>query len=122
LSAIGVALRGERTAKIASETRTAGLEIIGAKGATYYGIAAALVRIVRAILRDEDTILTVSSLVLESMQLGEVSLSLPAIIHRNGVARLLSIPLNSGERKSLESSAEILKQYIAALGTEATVV
>jgi len=108
--------------KIASETRTAGIEIIGAKGATYFGIGAALVRIVRAILRDEDAVLTVSSLVPESMQLGEVSLSLPAILNRNGVARVLSVPLNSSERKSLESSAAILKQYIAGLGAEATAV
>jgi L-lactate dehydrogenase len=97
--------------------------IIGAKGATYYGIGAALVRIVRAILRDEDAVLTVSSLVPQSMQLGEVSLSLPAIINRDGVARVLPIPLNSNERKSLLSSAEILKQYVARLdGAEATVV
>ena len=48
-------------ASIASKTRTAGGEIIEAKGATYYGIGAALVRIIRAILRDERAILTVSS-------------------------------------------------------------
>ena len=65
--------------KVAGETRTAGIEIIGAKGATYYGIGAALVCIVRAILRDEDAVLTVSSLVPESMQFGEVCLSLPAL-------------------------------------------
>ena len=101
--------------RIASETRTAGIEFIGAKGATYFGIGAALVRIVRAILRDEDAVLTVSSLVPQFMQLGEVSLSLPAIINRGRVARVLPIPLNSNERKSLLSSAEILKQYIARL-------
>jgi malate/lactate dehydrogenase len=48
---------------IASDTRTSGVDIIDAKGATYYGIGAALLRIIRAILRDEDAILTVSSLV-----------------------------------------------------------
>jgi len=42
--------------RIADETRTAGLEIIGAKGATYFGIGAALPRIVRAILRDENAV------------------------------------------------------------------
>jgi len=57
--------------RIAIETRTAGSDIIGAKGATYYGIGAALVRITRAILRDERAILTVSSRVAESMQLGK---------------------------------------------------
>jgi len=59
--------------KIATETRAAGLEIITAKGATYFGI-------VCAILRDEHAVLAVSSLVPESMGLGEVSLPLPSII------------------------------------------
>jgi L-lactate dehydrogenase len=66
--------------KIATETRAAGLEIITAKGATYFGIGAALARIVCTILRDEHAVLAVSSLVPESMGLGEVSLSLPSII------------------------------------------
>ncbi len=100
---------------IASRTRTAGFEIVGAKGATYFGIAAALVRIVRVILHDEHAVLTVSSLVPEFMQLGEVSLSLPAIINRDGVARVLSVPLNESERKALEASAETLKHSIASL-------
>jgi malate/lactate dehydrogenase len=47
------------------------------------------------------------------MQLGEVSLSLPAIINRDGVARVLSIPLSRSERHALEVSAEILKEHIA---------
>lgn len=108
--------------RIARETRGAGLEIVGAKGATYYGISAALVRIVRAILRDESAVLTVSSLVPESMQLGEVSLSLPAIINRDGVARVLPIPFNAFERRALEASAAILKRYIARLDPISTTV
>ena len=111
----GLSYEENALAKIARETRTAGLEIIGAKGATYYGISAALVRIVRAILRDENSILTVSSLVPETMGLGEVALSLPAVINRDGIARVIAVPLNANERKSLESSAEILKHHIAAL-------
>jgi L-lactate dehydrogenase len=101
---------------VANEARATGLEVVNAKGATYYGIGAALVRIVSAILRDEHAVLTVSSLAPESMALGgEVFLSLPAIINRDGVARVLSIPLNASERQSLEASADTLKQYIARL-------
>ena len=103
--------------KIANDTRATGLEIIRAKGATYYGIGMALARITGAILRDEHAVLTVSSLVPESMGLGEVSLSLPTIITRDGVARVVSIPLDASERHALEASAETLKQYIAALKT-----
>jgi L-lactate dehydrogenase len=101
--------------RIADETRTAGLEIIGAKGATYFGIGAALARIVRAILRDENAVLTVSSVVPESMDLGEVSLSLPSVINRDGVVRVLPIQLSPSERRALEASAKVLKEYIAVL-------
>ena len=107
--------------KIANDTRATGLEIIRAKGATYYGIGTALARITGAILRDEHAVLTVSSLVPESTELGDVSLSLPTIITRDGVARVVSIPLDASERQALEVSAETLKQHIAALKTsEAT--
>jgi L-lactate dehydrogenase len=112
---LGLPYEENALARIASETRSAGIEIIGAKGATYYGIGTALVRIVRTILRDESSVLTVSSLVPESMQLGDVSLSLPTIINRDGVARVLTIPLSPTERRALEDSAEILKEHIAVL-------
>jgi L-lactate dehydrogenase len=102
-------------ASIASKTRTAGGEIINSKGATYYGIGAALVRIIRAILRDERAILTVSSRVAESMQLGEVALSLPSIVDRQGIARVLPAALNRLERMALESSAAVVRGHIASL-------
>ena len=85
------------------------------KGRHILRVGAALVRIVGAILRNEHAVLTVSSLAPESMHLGEASLSLPAIINRDGVARVLSVSLDAAERKALEASAEILKRYIAIL-------
>jgi len=102
-------------AKIADQTRTAGGDIIGAKGATYYGIASALIRIIRAILRDERAILTVSSRVPDSMHLGDVSLSLPSIVERRGIARVLSVALNDPERSALEASAEVVRRNVASL-------
>lgn len=101
--------------RIAEETRAAGLEIIATKGATYYGIAAALARIVSAILRDENAVMTVSSLVPASMGLGDVSLSLPSIINRDGVSRVLPIALSASETQDLKASAEILKKHIATV-------
>jgi L-lactate dehydrogenase len=101
--------------RIANQTRTAGFEILQAKGATYYGIGAALVRIVRAIVCDENAILTVSCLVPEALQLGKVALSLPAVLNRDGVARVVSISLSPSEREALEASAETLKLHIASV-------
>jgi L-lactate dehydrogenase len=100
---------------IANEARATGVEIQRAKGATYYGIATALVRIVGSILRDEHAVFTVSSLAPASMTLGEVSLSLPTVINRDGVARVLSIPLSEAEDRALRQSAEALKRHIAIL-------
>jgi L-lactate dehydrogenase len=113
---LGLPYEEDALEKISGATRGAGREIIGAKGATYFGIGAAMARIVRAILRDERSILTVSSRVPESMQLGDVSLSLPAIVSRDGIARVLEIPLNVSEQKSLQASAEVLRGHIASLG------
>jgi L-lactate dehydrogenase len=104
--------------EIARETRTAGATIIRAKGATYYGIGAALVRIVRAILRDEHAVFTVSSVVPEWLHLGSVALSLPTIINRDGIDRVLSIPLSTSEERALLSSAETLKGYIRDLNEQ----
>jgi L-lactate dehydrogenase len=112
---LGVPYEENALAKIATATRRAGLEIVDAKGATYYGIGAAMTRIVRAILRDEHAVLTVSSLAPKSMHLGDVSLSLPAVVSREGISRVLEIPLNDSERAALETSAETLKRYIASL-------
>lgn len=112
---LGMPYEEDALSKIASETRTAGIDIIGAKGATYYGIGAALVRMVRAILRNEHAVLTVSSIVPEYIGLGLVALSLPAIIGRDGIVRVLDTPLNDSERQALEASAETLKSHISSL-------
>jgi L-lactate dehydrogenase len=112
---LGLPYEPDALAHIASETRAAGYKIQGAKGATYFGIGSALVRIIRAILRDEHAILTVSGRVPESMELGDVCLSLPSIVSRGGNARVLPVSLDSAERKALEASAEVIKKNVAAL-------
>jgi len=116
---LGLPYEGNTVGRIARETRAAGLQIIGAKGATYYGIGAVLVRSVRAILRDENSIFTVSGLVPESMQLGQVScLFRPS---STGMESLPSTPLNASERQALEASAEILKGRIALLDSSVSI-
>ena len=98
---------------IAKETRTAGYDIQQAKGATYYGVATALTRIVRAVLKNENYVLCVSRLVPPDFGLGEVCLSLPAPLGVHGAGRPLNITLRAGERAALQHSAERLKQYIS---------
>lgn len=100
---------------IANETRNGGLQIIQSKGATQYGISAVLTRIVSAILRDEHAVLTVSNLAPAQMNVGEVFLSLPAIITRDGVDRVLPVQLNDEESGALKKSAHILRRHLQML-------
>ena len=97
------------------EVRTSAYRIIEAKGATYYAIAVAVRRIVEALVRDEDTILPVSSLANGAYGLYDVCLSLPCILGRRGIRQVLEIPLNQEEEQKLRQSADTLKAVIAGL-------
>lgn len=101
--------------EIASETRRAAYEIISRKGATYYAIAAGLVRIIEAIVRDENSVLTVSSLVQDFPGLEDVCFSLPSILNRQGVSATLKVPLSANETNSLNRSAQVIRSAIDIL-------
>ena len=105
----------EALRRIVDCTRHGGRDILRAKGATNYGISAALTRIATAILRDEHAVLTVSAVVAEATNFGQVSLSVPAVIGREGVQRILPIRLSEQEDRALRRSADILKGHIATL-------
>jgi L-lactate dehydrogenase len=98
------------------KTRDAAYHIIERKGATYYAVASGLLRIVEAIVRDQSTVLSASSLLSGQYGLSNVCLSLPTVINRRGVARVLQLDLDAGELEKLTQSAEILSASIAELG------
>lgn len=89
----------------------AAYEIIEKKKATYYGIGMALNRLVRAILDDENSILTVSTY-LENGQYGQddIYIGVPAIINKNGVRELLELGLNEEEQAKLDNSCKLIKE------------
>jgi L-lactate dehydrogenase len=97
------------------QTRDAGAAVIQRKGATYYGIAASLVQIVAAIVRDQNTVLSVSSLVRDYYGISDVCLSLPTVLNRAGVKEVLPLQLSADEIRRLQHSAEVLRSNIAAL-------
>lgn len=101
--------------RLFEQTRDAAYHIIERKGATYYAVAAGLMRIVEAILRDQRTVLSVSSLIDGYYGLGEVCLSLPTVVGRGGVEQVLRLELAPEERAGLERSAEVLRRASAAL-------
>jgi L-lactate dehydrogenase len=100
---------------IFSQTRNAAYQIIERKGATYYAVAAGLIRIVEAILRDQRTVLSVSSLVQDYYGISDVYLSMPTIVSGNGVDRLLRLALSDDEVNGLRRSADILKSTTSQL-------
>jgi L-lactate dehydrogenase len=101
--------------EIFKQTRDAAYHIIERKGATYYAVAAGLMRIVEAILRDQHTVLSVSSLVSDYYGISDVCLSLPTIVNREGIEKVLHLDLDEQEQHQLKHSAEVLKQNLSSL-------
>ena len=113
--ASGVPHDEKKMEEIFTQTRDAAYAIIQRKGATYYAVAAGLMRIVEAILRNQHTILSVSSAMTGAYGISDVCLSLPTIVNRNGVDRVLHLELSPSEKAGLRHSAEVLKRTIASL-------
>lgn len=93
---------------IADRVKNAAYEIIKAKKATYYGIGMATVRICRAVLNSENSILTVSAPPRGEYGIGDVYLGLPSIVGGNGLKSVIELPLTRSEIGKLRSSAEYL--------------
>ena len=94
--------------EIENEVRNAAYEIINKKGATYYGIGMALVRITNAILGNENTILSLSVY----DEKNDCYVGLPAIVNKNGADRLIKLKLTTEEEEKLKKSIEIIKNSI----------
>lgn len=97
--------------KIHKNVVNAAYEIIERKKATYYGIGMSLNRLVRAILDDENSVLTVSTY-LENGKYGQddVYIGVPAIINENGVRELLELDLSKEEQEKLNNSCNLIKK------------
>ena len=102
--------------EITRMVREATYEVIARKGATFYAIGLAVKRICESILRDENSILTVSGLVNGPYGIKDTCLSLPGVINRSGLVRVLDIPLTPSEEESLRHSAEVLQKIQQEMG------
>jgi L-lactate dehydrogenase len=96
-------------AEIFRNVRDAAAQVIAAKGATNWAVGLAVVRILEAILRDEQSVLTVSSLLEDYYGISDVCISVPCLIGRQGVGSALPLPYNERELTALKQSAELLK-------------
>ena len=103
------------TRRIAEEVKNSAYEIIAKKHATYYGIAMSVKRICEAIVRDEKSILPVSSMMHGEYGISDVALSMPAIVGKDGVETRVPISISEEEETKLQESADTLKKVIEGL-------
>ncbi|MBF0252823.1 MAG: L-lactate dehydrogenase [Candidatus Omnitrophica bacterium] len=104
--------REEELEKLFEEVKSSAYRIIETKGATYYAIGLALERIVEAILRDENSVLPVSTLIKDYYDVSDIYLSVPSVVNKNGVEQFLRIELSEKEQGLFKKSAHSLKEII----------
>ena len=100
---------------IEQQVRDSAYHIINYKGSTQFAVGLALVRITAAILRSQNSILSVSTLVESDFGIKDVCLSVPCLVSDSGVTRIIESPLTSKELASLSNSASILRKAIDSL-------
>ena len=99
--------------RIFTGVRRAAYEIVKRKRATYYAIGAAAALIAEAVLRDQGSVLPVSVALDGQYGLRGLSLSLPCVLGRDGVRRVLTPRLDEGELALLSRSASVLAGALA---------
>jgi L-lactate dehydrogenase len=102
--------------EIFQNVKEAAYHIIQGKGATNYAIGLATAKILEAILKNENRVLPVSSMMNDYYGISEVCLSVPSIVNGRGVDAVLPIPLNEAEKLGLVNSAEQIRSVIRACG------
>ncbi|MDZ7316242.1 MAG: L-lactate dehydrogenase [candidate division KSB1 bacterium] len=102
----------EERRKIEERVRRSAYHIIDYKGATYFGVGQALVRIVSAIIRNEKSVLPISVVLEGEYGLRDVCLSVPAVVGEAGAERILEWKLSTEENAYLHRSAAILREAI----------
>jgi L-lactate dehydrogenase len=101
--------------EIFEKVKNSAYQIIKAKGATNYSIALALVKITRSIIRNENSILPVSTLIDDYYGISDVCISIPSQINSNGVVQYLKLELSENEQELFKLSAFTLKNIIKTI-------
>ncbi|MEL4860068.1 L-lactate dehydrogenase [Pseudoflavonifractor phocaeensis] len=105
----------ENMERIYTDVRDSAYEIIEKKGATYYGIAAAVARIAQCIVRDEHSVLPVSTNLHGLYGVGDLCMSVPTVVGRRGAEKVLEIEMNDEERAEFRRSAATLEEVARTL-------
>ncbi|WP_129583306.1 L-lactate dehydrogenase [Actinomyces mediterranea] len=112
----GVPFDADLRKSIAEEVVQSAYKIIEGKGATNYAIGLAGANIASAVLRDENRVLTVSTLLENWEGISDVCMAAPTLVDRNGAGRVLCPPLTLDERDGLTASAARLREVARNLG------
>jgi L-lactate dehydrogenase len=100
---------------IEQQVRDSAYHIINYKGSTQFAVGLAMVRITAAILRGQNSILSVSTLLESDFGISDVCLSVPCVVSDRGVVRIIESPLSQSEIASLTHSAGVLRQALDSL-------
>ncbi len=119
-SAGGVSYDQATLQNIFERTRDAAYTIIERKGATYYAIGLGLLAITEAILRNQHTVLTVSSLMNKKHNVPEICISLPSIVGARGIEAVLQLPLSAEEDVAFRRSASTLRTRFEQIAERVT--
>lgn len=98
--------------ELEDNTRNKAYSIINKKGATFYGVASALMRISRAILRNENAVLAIGAPIEGQYGLDDLYLGTPAVINAQGIASVIEIPLSQNGINQMQASAKEIKEII----------
>jgi L-lactate dehydrogenase len=101
--------------KIEEYVKTSGSKIISMKGATFYAIALSVRNICDCILRDTNSVLTVSGMIHNRYGIDGICLSLPFILGKDGIVCDITPPLAQEEEDLLRNSAHTLKDFVTSL-------
>lgn len=103
-------------AGIVEQVRNSAYHIIDAKGFTNYAVGLAMVRIVQAVLRNESSVLTVSTLLDGEFGVSDVCLGVPTVLNVRGADMIFDAPLPEDENKALQASADCIRRIIRDVG------
>ena len=107
----------EVRAELAAEAMRAAYKVIEGKGSTNYAIGISGARIAEAFLGGQNAVLPVSTTIAgELYGFKDVALSLPTIVNREGIQRVLEVPMSEAELAQLKASAEAIRASAASLG------
>ena len=97
------------------KARDAAYAIIESKGATYYGIGASIVKIVRSIWRDSQSVLPLSTVLYDYYGQSQMAASVPCILGRTGIQQVLKVDLNESEQAALAAGVAALKDVYSSV-------